>query len=841
PTKPWIARSAFRRIDTNHSHTLGPSNKRIRDNKKLSAQLKEAQDAGIRDAARIRELECLIEELRLQVRATTAQSVPTLSTAALEDSESLGHHSSQNATPEGHAAVCEGGLEMTSQSPHRCAGRGGDTVPDQLMPEEPPNYTDENVQPASPRGMAHGQAPPKGDLQDIDMLPPSERTTYLDLASDATNLWASPIINWAAGVTTRLPMLPGTKFEFDEAMVRAMATFPRAEDTDMVVFLDWDPGNSALVMGKIASAQAEGHWVVVRGAGKKFTPLPGCTEHPTMNLQYLSSELGKGVVGAALDVNRQAHDMELRMKANPPPEEDSDPTDAISDDSVDEEVSDTEATGSQTAEAEGPPEPYVERTLRQFVEEINSDKHIRAILDIPGGYLQHDPITTYLSDGHLEVFTVSHAIGNVDYEFRPADHGRTFDWHLAHQGGFVTFGHIDASGLGTTFEVRGPGAKLWLALEYCPPSNATRAMLIQGQKSVVLGVPRRAHRPQQTDDGAGREDFSVDGNRKIRGCIIVVQEGDRVIQPPGKGHTVYTPLHTITAGKHYVNWDSLHHMELCRAFEKHTSRTATNHDHAYAQLMLIFMAASLPARVKEGRVFFRKPLIALCLMVLWPRKYIHADSIEDRVGKRNDEPAQTFLRRLRNDGGRWVCGNIDRLAQLACIAVLKELVPPELTEGLVADQTAIPQLPDIQPIRESYLFQDSDDHSRWQIPGPQVDLRHCVEPLLGWTPLDNDPVLVQADRDAAALNGSKRRSRKQTGIATRRVSRFADDSNNRTEATSAIRTRSAGMATSMWCQLLGEHGAYLFSHRTIFVAGSRTEFGRPSREWQRKSTTKEEE
>ncbi|TRM59711.1 hypothetical protein BD626DRAFT_572389 [Schizophyllum amplum] len=189
------------------------------------------------------------------------------------------------------------------------------------------------------------------------------------------------------------------------------------------------------------------------------------------------------------------------------------------------------------------------------------------------------------------------------------------------------------------------------------------------------------------------------------------------IQPAGKAHVVYTPLHTVTVGSHYVNWMGLPRMELFRSFEKLTDRAATNHDHCYVQLMLIYMAASLPARVKEGGVFFKKPLIALCLMVLWPRKYIHPGSIEERV-------------------------------QLVCIAVLKRLVPDQFaSEPAHGGSRAIVDLPDMSVIRRSYLFESLKD----QDPGPEVDIGSCLEKYVGWTPPADDLVLALKGRATASF------------------------------------------------------------------------------------------
>lgn len=149
----------------------------------------------------------------------------------------------------------------------------------------------------------------------------------------------------------------------------------------------------------------------------------------------------------------------------------------------------------------------------------------------------------YLSDGHQECSTVSYRADDLDYDFRPADIAKTFDWLLLHQAGFLTYGHADATGMGTTFDVRGDGAKLWLVLTCRRRPGAehqlsNRELLMQSFKSLYFGIPRRKLRPHQTDDGAGRVDFTVDDGCELSGCVIVVREGDRMSVKCPRVHAV---------------------------------------------------------------------------------------------------------------------------------------------------------------------------------------------------------------------------------------------------------------------------------------------------------------
>ncbi|KAL1670990.1 hypothetical protein EV122DRAFT_256794 [Schizophyllum commune] len=507
----------------------------------------------------------------------------------------------------------------------------------------------------------------------------------LDLASGAISLQADEELVWECGVRTRLPRpaLTNSSFPF----VRGMAHFPNARTRpDMVSFLQMGPEtNRSELMKEVIAAHAKGLWVVVEGAGTKCQSGSENGEDPALDPQYWSDEPGEGVFGIALDTKREAHDMAKRARGMPSEQTDPDPDDEVTDDPVNEDASEDESEDESDRESASP-NPYVRITVRDLLEQIHDGKRIRAILDIPSGYAQDDFVTRYLSDGHQECSTVSYRADNLDYDFRPADIAKTFDWLLLHQAGFLTYGHADATGMGTTFDIRGDGAKLWLALT-CRRRPGTehqlsdRELLMQSFKSLYFGIPRRKHRPHQTDDGAGRVDFTVDDG-------------------------------------------------------------------------------SLPARVKGGKVFHKKPLIALCLMVLYPRKYIHAESLRERIGKLNDEGVQEFLRRLRDDNGEWVRGPTDRRAQLVCLSVLRSLRPDAfrgIKQGSYRDK---PQLPDIAVIRDTYLFEDSESGDDWQDPGPVVSLGQSLDKYIEWVPSVDDAVLGPffAEKKARARPSKEKRT-----------------------------------------------------------------------------------
>ena len=65
-------------------------------------------------------------------------------------------------------------------------------------------------------------------------------------------------------------------------------------------------------------------------------------------------------------------------------------------------------------------------------------------------------------------------------------------------------------------------------------------------------------------------------------------------------HAAYTPVPTAAAGKHCFTYDDLHRVEVARRVQMQ-KKGVTNHNHNCAvQLMLISMAAAIPARAKSG-------------------------------------------------------------------------------------------------------------------------------------------------------------------------------------------------------------------------------------------------
>ncbi|KAL1658085.1 hypothetical protein GGF50DRAFT_92852, partial [Schizophyllum commune] len=352
--------------------------------------------------------------------------------------------------------------------------------------------------------------------------------------------------------------------------------------------------------------------------------------------------------------------------------------------------------------ATGEKKLYESMSLDDFCSSIDDLGRIRCALDLKPGIRLFDPLVEKLAEGHQEIRSPSHSQKVRDYDWIPLAALQAEDWCLAHQNGFLTSSHADAFGLCTSIEVVGEGAKLWFVLAFEDPADEgiTREELLRRGSLVV------AH--GEKDDGASNVLLMVkDGSFRIVGSCIVLRAGQKILQPPGQAHLVYTPIHCTTLGKQFLCYATLHLTEYARAVEFKTRGRGTNQDLHVLQYMLLQMAAALPARVAAGQEFRRKPLIALCLMVLEPRNYIPSTAPNNVSTE-----AATFLRRmLKPKRLDWVRGAVDMLAAEALTRVL--LVLTKNTDNVSAN----------------YLTQSLP----WRDPGPVVDnslLRGLLDDLI---------------------------------------------------------------------------------------------------------------
>ncbi|KAL1732594.1 hypothetical protein EV714DRAFT_206336 [Schizophyllum commune] len=384
-----------------------------------------------------------------------------------------------------------------------------------------------------------------------------------------------------------------------------------------------------------------------------------------------------------------------------------------------------------------PLHPYVTANLLEFRTWLKMPGKVRCILDLTCGFSQRDEITSRIADNVVESCSQSHGNKYEGHFAIVADMLRTHDWFLLHTAGFLTFGHIDASGMATSAQIRGGGMKEWFVFRSSsmpkpkPGDTREQRRIIQSQLVRRVGDLISAastdslERPVRHDN----DDWYVDG------CIIELRPGMKYYQPAGTVHAAYTPVPTAAAGMHYFTYDDLHRMEVSRRVQR-TKPGITNHNHnCGVQLMLITMAAALPMRAAAGQTFRRKPMIALALMLTRPQDYIPppeplhpVDALKEmraeNAGRRDEF---NLTHKLRSE--RWAEDGtaFDRLAYTVAMRIL------------IACKTKYPGDAKAEIPGPEYVLEGE----RWEDPGPKLDIESFTDDLAA-THVDD---IVQEESD----------------------------------------------------------------------------------------------
>ncbi|KAI4517645.1 hypothetical protein K525DRAFT_289413 [Schizophyllum commune Loenen D] len=382
-------------------------------------------------------------------------------------------------------------------------------------------------------------------------------------------------------------------------------------------------------------------------------------------------------------------------------------------------------------------QPYITATLHDFYTWLKKPGIVRCILDLTCGFPQSDDLMNRIADNVVQ--SVSQTYGNKysGHYVVPADMLKTQDWFLLHTSGFLTFGHIDGSGMATSAQIRGSGMKEWMIFKSTkmptPKADASRREresladdLVQRIGDLIIAASNEEIRPPP------RKSRGEDSKWQVDGCIIELRPGMKYFQPSGTVHAAYTPVPTAAAGKHFFTYDDLHRVEVARRLQV-VKKGITNHNHnCGVQLMLISMAASLPMKARSGRVFYRKPLIALALMLTRPQDYMRRskrlykyswedDEEEARDGSDDEHPPHTDEEREKENKERraeWEMTErlrlkrwfkegtaFDRLARTVALRILNAC-----TGRYPGDKR------ERRPRRE-YIF----DGETWEDPGPIFD------------------------------------------------------------------------------------------------------------------------
>ncbi|KAG1830704.1 hypothetical protein DFJ58DRAFT_848392 [Suillus subalutaceus] len=181
-------------------------------------------------------------------------------------------------------------------------------------------------------------------------------------------------------------------------------------------------------------------------------------------------------------------------------------------------------------------------------------------------------------------------------------------WGLIHQGGVVTTPHHDSEGQ-NTFVIGDIGLKFWVWFFY--KDHQDRQALLQASTSLC-----------------DKYDFS-----QFAAESVTVYPGDLIIQPPGQLHSVYTPIPSFTRGGHFYSYETLPFTELSRWLDRCAGLLLTNQAHEHTEETLWRMTAVIP-RLPPNEVPHRRPLLALCHMVLSAEKYV-AQGSKSTILKKN--------------------------------------------------------------------------------------------------------------------------------------------------------------------------------------------------------------
>ncbi|KAF8958772.1 hypothetical protein BDZ97DRAFT_1923393 [Flammula alnicola] len=242
--------------------------------------------------------------------------------------------------------------------------------------------------------------------------------------------------------------------------------------------------------------------------------------------------------------------------------------------------------------------------FEQFVKNTQDEKCIQCILDCPNKGAFIPSFMEHLDEGHHGWFHLHEA-----YDDRVAmsiDAVKTRSWTLLHQPLFHTYSHHDADGYATwSFVLK--GAKIWVELR---PSGYE---LVKDRAGLFAMHSDYHHRY------TGDKWWYKYGETSDR-YAIYAEQGDIIVQAPNAWHEVYSPNKSVVAGGHLYTYNALHLTEINRYYDTIYPFQVTNQSHVSAQLTLVRMLLVIPDRT--DKVYYRKPVTALCRMILMPHEYI---------------------------------------------------------------------------------------------------------------------------------------------------------------------------------------------------------------------------
>ncbi|KAH7921359.1 hypothetical protein BV22DRAFT_1132340 [Leucogyrophana mollusca] len=273
--------------------------------------------------------------------------------------------------------------------------------------------------------------------------------------------------------------------------------------------------------------------------------------------------------------------------------------------------------------------PHVPGNFATLIGGINNVGECRFVLDVPMAHIAAPAPLDLLDDGLAVGFSQTTTQYSLEGKSVSSDVHSARSWGLAHQAAVMTYTHHDADGAGTYIIVLS-GAKFWTVVFEKDPKRRHGDM--------------RKTAPTITNmDCLGEYDEAV-----YEVETIYAFPGDLIIQGPNQWHAAYTPVKSFSRGGHFYSYDTMHLTEVSRFIDHTESVFTTNQEHGHCLETLSRMVLALPCLV-GFRKFYRRPLLALCVMVLSPDEYVvtaQANKPTSHYREEAEKISQAVLRRL---------------------------------------------------------------------------------------------------------------------------------------------------------------------------------------------------
>ncbi|KAF9062968.1 hypothetical protein BDP27DRAFT_1427359 [Rhodocollybia butyracea] len=348
--------------------------------------------------------------------------------------------------------------------------------------------------------------------------------------------------------------------------------------------------------------------------------------------------------------------------------------------------------------ARDPGQPYGSGTLPAFLENMKKPSHVHMLLDFPVAIETIPHPFHLLNDGKISAEQM-----NSDMLYR----GRSklsylsnqlaSKWGLLHMAGTFTYPHVDTAGYAVGGQVAGdrndPQPKIWAVLSLKDPSMAKLPLeqLAEHFQDVASIIASSLEEHEKWLKGFkkakhNRKKIPLYPSRGPDMCIELISSS---FQPPFILHLVYTPAPCVAFGSHSYGYDTMHLTETARRIQHLANNNITNQVHIGTYETLEQMLLALHGLTK--RVFYRRAIAALCLMILFPARYFNG---EDAGEQENQDKAAKIYKEVAHEVATFVvCHYLD----------IPQGERKKFTEGMLVD----------------YLY---DGNTEYTDPGPSFTL-----------------------------------------------------------------------------------------------------------------------